>query len=85
MLPASHSHRGVEDVGHKQWNTQGDIGLDQVQHLQKWENRHCRGDYRKFNCNSRGKIKVDGATKLISCVVLDFSPARKSTDGANYT
>ncbi|TNN89504.1 hypothetical protein EYF80_000107 [Liparis tanakae] len=33
VLPASHSHRGVEDVGHEQRDTHGDVGLDQVQHL----------------------------------------------------
>lgn len=38
VLPASDSHRGVEDIGHKQRYPQGDIGLDQVQDLKKWEN-----------------------------------------------
>lgn len=33
MLPASHSHRRVKDVGHEERSTQGDVGLHQVQHL----------------------------------------------------
>lgn len=33
MLPSSHSHRGVEDIGHKERDTEGDVGLDQIQNL----------------------------------------------------
>lgn len=35
MLPSSHSHRRVEDVGHKEGDAEGDVGLDQIQNLGK--------------------------------------------------
>lgn len=33
VLPAANGHGRVEDVGHKQWDAQGDVGLDKVQNL----------------------------------------------------
>ena len=44
MLPASHSHGRVEDVGHEERDTQGDVGLDEVQHLNKREEKREFGE-----------------------------------------
>lgn len=49
VLPASNSHRGVEDVGHKERNTHSDVGLDQVQDL---SGRHILQTFVMCNCVS---------------------------------
>lgn len=52
VLPSTHSHRRVEDVGHKERDTEGDVGLDQIQNLHFRKKNNCHRVSHRYDSSS---------------------------------